>query len=124
MKKSPEEQLQEALEEIENDPRVISTYGEDGRLIERTVALSEMIEIRRKGSRESESVRSLTFRRPRGKDWLIMDSHEGEIAKSYALAAALADITFKTLTEMDGDDAMLCVKVAGAMGKGSQTGGI
>lgn len=46
----------------------------------------------------------LTFGRRKAKHLLKMDAVKGEIAKSFALYAAMADVPFQVIEELDGDD--------------------
>lgn len=56
------------------------------------------------------SVTKLTLRAPTGQDLEDMDKAEGQIGKSFRLVASLAGIPLKTVRQMQGVDAMACVK--------------
>lgn len=101
----------ETLDIVEKHPRV--EEHDDGK---RTVTLATSVETK-KGL-----VESLTFRKPKGRDWRDTDRAKGQFAKMYALAAALTDQPAYIFDKMDGDDALLCTMVASIMGKSRTTG--
>lgn len=107
-----DKEFEEKLKEVEADPRV--SVMKEGR---RVVTLAEPFKFLDK------EISTITFRKPKGKDWRAMDAEKGEIGKAYALAAALSGQDVAVFDEMDGDDALLCVLVASVMGKKSKTGG-
>lgn len=47
---------------------------------------------------------TLAFRRPKTGDLLVMDSVKGELAKSLALYAAIADVPLPVIKEIELDD--------------------
>jgi len=72
------------------------------------------------GEGESEKTyKELTFKRKmKGRDLLAMDAVSGEMRKSFALFASMADVPIAVFDEMDVDDFALCAsEVAPLMGK-------
>ncbi len=98
--------------DLDDDPRV--TVNEDGR---KTVTLSTPVEVR------GEKVLKVTFRQPKGRDWRESGQDAGELGKGFRLASSLSDLPMSVFDEMDGADALLCVTVAGTMGKKLGIGG-
>lgn len=103
------EQVEKALGALEENPNV--TSNEDGT---KTVKLEYPVE------HKDKLIETLTFRRPKGKDWLRTDEEKGDLAKTFRLAASTAGVTIDVIKNMDGEDAMLCAQVAGSFGKKSQ----
>lgn len=113
LKKSEEEkEFEEKLAEVNAHPQVSAL--KEGK---RVVTLSEPFTF------ISKEISTITFRKPKGKDWRAMDAEEGDIGKAYCLAAALSGQDISVFDEMGGEDALLCVLVASVMGKKSKTGG-
>lgn len=109
--------IDELLKELEEDEHVV--FGENGT---KTVCLREPIEVKR--GKDKEEIDEVVFpRKPKGKDWLRVDEEQGDLAKSFRLASLLTGLPFKAFHDMDGEDALLCGKVAMTMGKDSRDGG-
>lgn len=108
-----EDEIQQELEEIENSDWCTSDDGGETR----SVHLGEPVVYKGK------TYDVLTFRRPKGKDWLAMDQEKGDMGQAMRLAASLSGTPFAVFREMNTDDIEKCVRVAGVMGKKLQTGG-
>lgn len=108
MSKQPDDdEVLKLIEELEANPQVRT---DDNGV--RTVTLMEPVEHR------GNSIERITFARtPRGHDWLETDKAKGDFGKGLRLAASLSETPFQVFLNMSGDDAMLCVAVAGVMGK-------
>lgn len=107
---SPEEEEAEAKkaeQKLLSDPRV--SVNDDGT---KTVILSVPVE--RKGLSPIEEV---TFRKPKGKDWLAADRAKGKMEAATRMAASISGLPYEVFLEMDGDDMLLCVGISGLMGK-------
>jgi hypothetical protein len=107
-----EQLIDAAADDLAADPHVV--VNEDGT---KTVTLDEPIDI------DKAEITHVTFRKPRGKDWLETDKRDGDLAKGFTLAASLSGLPFSAFEKMDGGDALLCSRVASTMGKKSKTGG-
>jgi len=107
-----EQTIEEAVAELEANDQV--EFHENGT---RTVTLTEPVQY------NNQPVRTLKFKKPKGKDYRAMDRQKGDIGKSYALAGSLCGFPMRIFDDMEGDDALLCVAVAGTMGKKSRTSG-
>ncbi len=46
----------------------------------------------------------LHLKRQRGKDLVVMDKFQGQLQRSYAMYASMADVTLPVIEAMDGDD--------------------
>lgn len=101
------DELLKVLKELEEHDQVRT--DDDGA---RTVTLADPVQHR---GRTFEEV--VFSRAPRGHDWLETDKAEGNFGKGLRLAASLSGVPFQVFLNMSGDDAMLCVSVAGVMGK-------
>ncbi len=112
MKKTAQELMDESIKEVDENPQV-ETH-EDGT---RTVTLTEPVMYAK------TQLNTLTFRKPKGRDWRETDRADGEAGKAFSMAASLCDKPMKLFDDMEGDDALLCVAVAGVMGKSLSTGG-
>lgn len=96
-----------AIEEVNNDHRVSVNESERTK----TITLSESVQ------HNGQELKSLTFRRPKGKDWMRIDDEKSDMRKAFLLASLLSGVPVNILGDLDGNDALLCVTVAGSMGK-------
>jgi hypothetical protein len=100
------------LAEQELDDRV--TENEDGT---KTVTLDNPVE------HGGKLIEAITFRRPCGRDMRELDKESGDVGKGFRLASALGDVSMAVIDKMGADEALLCARVAGGMGKRLKTGG-
>ena len=107
-----DKKVQDELEDLQANPQV--TFNEDGT---KTIRLMTPVKF------GDKTIDSITFRKPTGHDWRETDKETGEVGKSFRLAAAIGDISITVLDRMDGEDALLCARVAGTMGKKLLIGG-
>lgn len=68
-----------------------------------TITLTEPVTIN-EGKRDEAVVAELTFRRAKGRDFLMMDKVKGETSKTCAMYASMAGVPFQVFEEMSGDD--------------------
>lgn len=63
----------------------------------------------------------LTFRKMKARDLVAMDAVQGEMRKTFALFASMADVPIQVIEEMDGDDFIrMGAEVAPLMGKSAK----
>ena len=101
-----ERAIEESKEELANDELV--KLNDDGT---RTVTLGTPVEY------NNSQVEALTFRKPKGRDWMAVDNVSGDIAKSVAIACRICSYPKKVFEEMEEDDFLRCLNVTNIMGK-------
>lgn len=69
-----------------------------------TVQLGTPITIEDARKQTTSTYTELTFRRPKGRDLLIMDKVTGDLNKSVAMMASMAGVPYPVFEEMDADD--------------------
>lgn len=67
---------------------------------------------------DGKSYPELTFRKMKAKDLVASDLVKGELRKSFAIFASMADVPIQVIEDLDGDDFVrMGLEVAHLMGK-------
>lgn len=68
--------------------------------------LKEPVEIHNKDGEIIDTITELRFRKPRGAHFKAMDKVQGEVAKSFVLAAAMCGVPPSTMDRLSGEDVL------------------
>jgi hypothetical protein len=105
------------LDDLAVDDAQFLTLNDDGTI---TVALASTVRV--KIGKDYQDIDSLTFRKPKGRDWMATDKVKGDIKTTVCLASACSGTPIDVFEEMESEDFLRVLRVVGDfVGKGLVT---